>query len=114
MPSNYHSIYNHWRANPEAFWAGAAEAIHWYKKWDRVLDDSRAPFNRWFSGGLLNTCYNTLDRHCENGRADQTALIYDSPVTQTLKTFTYRELLDEVSRFAGEHFVMTSTYLSRR
>src|SRR6185312_6368471 len=57
--------------------------------------------HRWFSGGLLNTCYNTLDLHCENGRADQTALIYDSPVTQTIKTFTYRELLNEVSRFAG-------------
>src|ERR1043165_103583 len=101
MPSNYYDIYNNWRVNPEAFWAEAAEAVHWYRKWDKVLDDSRAPFSRWFSGGLLNTCYNTLDLHCENGRADQIALIYDSPVTQTIKTFTYRELLDEVSRFAG-------------
>ena len=82
MPSNYQDIYNRWLANPEEFWAEAAEAVHWYKKWDKVLDDSRAPFHRWFSGGLLNTCYNTLDLHCENGRADQTALIYDSPVTK--------------------------------
>ena len=101
MTSNYQGVYDQWRDHPEAFWAEAAEAVHWYRKWDKVLDDSRAPFHRWFSGGLLNTCYNALDLHCENGRADQTALIYDSPVTQTIKTFTYRELLDEVSRFAG-------------
>src|SRR5215510_1143112 len=101
MTSNYQDIYNHWRANPEDFWAEAADAIHWYKTWDKVLDDSRAPFHRWFTGGLLNTCYNALDLHCETGRADQTAFIYDSPVTQTIKTFTYRELLNEVSRFAG-------------
>ena len=86
---------------PEAFWAEAAAAIHWYKKWDKVLDDSRAPFYRWFSGGELNTCYNALDLHVETGRADQAALIYDSPVTDQIKTFTYRELRDAVARFAG-------------
>src|ERR1044072_1006851 len=101
MTSNYSDIYNRWRANPEEFWAEAAEAVHWYRKWDKVLDDSRSPFSRWFTGGLLNTCYNALDVHCENGRADQVALIYDSPVTQTVKTFTYSDLLDQVSRFAG-------------
>jgi propionyl-CoA synthetase len=101
MPSSYLDIYNRWLTDPEEFWSEAAEAVHWYKKWDRVLDDSRAPFYRWFSGGLLNTCYNTLDVHCENGRAEQIALIYDSPVTETIKTFTYRDLLNEVSRFAG-------------
>ena len=62
---------------------------------------SRAPFYRWFPGGQVNTCYNALDRHVENGRADQAALIYDSPVTSTVRTFTYRELRDEVARFAG-------------
>src|SRR5271163_2761489 len=87
--------------DPEAFWGEAAAAIHWYKKWDKVLDDSRAPFYRWFVGGQLNTCYNALDLHVENGRADQTALIYDSPVTKQIKTFTYRELRDAVARFAG-------------
>src|SRR2546429_7413443 len=76
-------------------------SIHWYKRWDRVLDDSRAPFYRWFPGGVVNTCYNAIDWHVEHGRADQAALIYDSPVTGRIKTFTYRELCDEVARFAG-------------
>ena len=66
-----------------------------------MLDDSRAPFYRWFPGGQVNSCYNALDRHVEQGRADQAALIYDSPVTSTVRTFTYRELRDEVARFAG-------------
>ena len=86
---------------PEAFWAEAAAAIDWVEPWERVLDDSRAPFYRWFSGGRLNTCYNALDRHVERGRADQPALVYDSPVTDTVATFTYRELRDAVARFAG-------------
>jgi propionyl-CoA synthetase len=85
---------------PEAFWAEAAAAIDWDEPWERVLDDSHAPLYRWFSGGRLNTCHNALDRHVE-GRADQTALIYDSPVTDTVATFTYRELRDAVARFAG-------------
>src|SRR5262245_10144388 len=87
--------------DPESFWAEAAAAIDWDEPWDRVLDDSRAPFYRWFSGGLMNTCYNALDRHVDRGRADQPALIYDSPVTETIATFTYRELRDAVARFAG-------------
>ena len=86
---------------PESFWAEAAAAIHWYKKWDKVLDDSGAPFYRWFRGGELNTCYNALDFHVETDRADQAALIYDSPATNQIKTFTYRELRDAVARFAG-------------
>ena len=59
------------------------------------------PFYRWFSGAMVNSCYNALDRHVESGRANQPALIYDSPVTETIKTFTYRELLNDVARFAG-------------
>jgi propionyl-CoA synthetase len=85
----------------EGFWAEAAEAVHWYKKWDTVLDSSNAPFYRWFVGGIVNTCYNAVDYHVENGRADQPALIYDSPVTNSVKSYTYRELRDEVARFAG-------------
>src|SRR5438270_12598295 len=85
----------------EGFWAEAGEAIHWYKRWNRVLDGSRPPFYRWFPGAEVNTCYNALDWHVEHGRADQAALIYDSPVTGTVKSFTYRELRDEVARFAG-------------
>ena len=87
--------------DPEGFWGEAAEEIDWYKKWDKVLDGSNAPFYRWFVGGELNTCYNALDRHVERGRADQAAVIYDSPVTNTVKTFTYREFRDLVARFAG-------------
>ncbi len=101
MKSTYGEVYARWLDNPESFWAEAAEAIHWYKKWDRVLDGSRPPFYRWFAGGMVNTCYNALDRHVESGRANQPALIYDSPVTGTIRTFTYRGLLDEVARFAG-------------
>lgn len=87
--------------DPNGFWGDAAEAIHWYKRWDKVLDDSNPPFYRWFVGGELNTCYNALDRHVEGGRADQAAMIYDSPVTDTIKTYTYRQLRDEVALFAG-------------
>jgi propionyl-CoA synthetase len=101
MNSTYEAVYARWRDDPQSFWAEAAEAIHWFKKWDHVLDSSRSPFYRWFRGGRVNSCYNALDRHVESGRADQPALIYDSPVTQTIKTFTYRELLNDVARFAG-------------
>jgi len=101
MPNNYDRTYARWLRDPEAFWAEAAEGVHWYRKWDTVLDASRAPFYRWFSGGIVNTCYNALDIHVEQGRGEQVALIYDSPVTGTIKTFTYRELLNEVARFAG-------------
>ncbi len=87
--------------DPVGFWAEAAEDVHWYKKWDKVFDDSREPFYQWFKGGLVNSCYNALDLHVANGRADQPALIYDSPVTDTIKTFPYRELLDQVALFAG-------------
>jgi propionyl-CoA synthetase len=86
---------------PEEFWAEAAADIDWIEPWDRVLDDSRAPFYRWFADGRLNTCYNALDRHVERGRADQLALIYDSPVTGHIAKLTYRELRDEVAVFAG-------------
>jgi len=101
MGGAYDEAYRSWQQDPEGFWAHAAESIHWYKKWDQVLDASRAPFYRWFSGGLVNTCYNVLDVHVANGRSEQPALIYDSPVTNIVKTYTYRELLNEVATFAG-------------
>ena len=75
--------------------------MDWYRPWDRVLDGSRPPFYRWFPGGVLNTCHNALDRHVETGKGDRIALIYDSPVTGTVKTFTYRDLRDRVARCAG-------------
>jgi propionyl-CoA synthetase len=101
MTSTYDQTYARWLLDPEAFWAEAAEAVHWYKRWDSVLDASHTPFYRWFTGGIVNTCYNALDLHVEQGRGEQPALIYDSPVTGTIRIFTYRELLNEVSRFAG-------------
>jgi propionyl-CoA synthetase len=84
----------------EAFWAEAASAIDWYRPADRVLDD-QPPFSRWFVGGQLNTCHNALDRHVEAGAGERVALIYDSPVTGTVRHFSYSELRDEVARLAG-------------
>ncbi len=101
MPGDYEATYARWRRDPEAFWAQAAEDVSWYEKWESVLDDSAAPLYRWFAGAKVNTCYNALDRHVEGGRAEQLALVYDSPVTSTVERFTYRQLLDRVSRFAG-------------
>jgi propionyl-CoA synthetase len=86
---------------PEEFWAAAAAEIDWDAPWERVLDDARAPFYCWFTGGRLNSCWNAVDRHVEGGRADQLALIYDSPVTETSSALTYRELRDAVATFAG-------------
>ncbi len=98
---DYRSIYHQSLSDPDAFWATAAEDIHWYKKWDKVLDASNAPFYLWFAGGELNTCYNAVDYHVDNGRGDQLAIIYDSPVTDTQRTITYSELRDLVATFAG-------------
>ncbi|MDM8518416.1 propionyl-CoA synthetase [Anaerolineales bacterium HSG6] len=97
----YSDIYKRSIEDPNGFWGEVAEDVQWYKKWDKVLDDSNPPFYRWFSGGELNSCYNALDYHVENGRADQLALIYDSPVTDTVRKYTYTELRDEVAKFAG-------------
>ncbi len=88
-------------ADPEGFWGEAAKAIDWYREPAAVLDAANPPFYRWFPGGLLNTCFNALDRHVQGGRGGQPALIYDSPVTGTGRTFSYAELLDEVARFGG-------------
>lgn len=99
--SDYQSIYQRSINEPEDFWCEAAKDIQWTKPWDKVLDDSNQPFTRWFVGGELNTCYNAVDYHVENGRADQAALIYDSPVTATSRTISYAQLRDEVAAFAG-------------
>ena len=81
-------------SDPTAFWGEAAAAISWYRQPSVILDDSTAPFYRWFPDGELNTCYNALDRHVEQGRGAQPALIYDSPVAGVQATFSYRELRD--------------------
>lgn len=101
MTRSYAEVYGSWKADPQGFWAKAAEEIDWYKKWDAVLDESNPPFYRWFPGAEVNTCYNAIDRHVERGRADQLAIIYDSPVTNSVRKYTYRELQNEVARFAG-------------
>ncbi len=88
-------------ADPDGFWGEAARAIDWYREPTTVLDNSNPSFSRWFPDGVLNTCFNALDRHVRDGRGGQAALIYDSPVTGTQRTYTYTELLDEVARFAG-------------
>jgi len=101
MTSRYEAAHARSLNDPEGFWAEAADEIHWYRKWDKVLDDSNQPFYRWFVGGKVNTCYNAVDRHVENGRGEQLALIYDSPVTDTIKSYTFRALRDEIARCAG-------------
>jgi len=101
MPSVYEETYRRAQDDPEAFWAAAAQPLVWSRRWDAVCDDSRPPLRRWFAGGALNTCYNCLDRHVERGRGKQLALVYDSPVTDTVRRFTYDELRDETARMAG-------------
>ncbi|SDF89814.1 propionyl-CoA synthetase [Limimonas halophila] len=99
--AGYRELYERSLRDPEGFWGEEAEAITWHRRWDRVLDDSEAPFYRWFTGGQLNTAYNCLDRHADGGRGEQPALIHDSPVTGTQTTYTYAQLRDAVARFAG-------------
>ena len=101
MSNLYEEAYNQSINDPEAFWGPIAEECHWYKRWDKVLDDSNKPFYRWFVGGEMNTCYNALDLHIDNGIGENKALIYDSPVTNTQRVYTFNELRDEVARFAG-------------
>ena len=99
--TDYPEVYSRSLREPERFWAEAAEALHWERRWDRVLDDSRPPFYRWFRGGRLSTCYNALDVHVDRGRGRQRALVWDSPVTGQVRVYTYDELRDEVAAFAG-------------
>ena len=97
----YEQAYRRSLQDPEGFWGEAAAGVDWIRRPTRVLDDDNPPFYRWFSDGVLNTCYNALDRHVVNGRGDQPALIHDSPVTGTKRVLTYAELLELVARFAG-------------
>ena len=87
--------------DPSGFWGEIADDIVWTKKWDAVLDGSNAPFYRWFPGGELNTCYNCVDRHVADGRGAQDAIIYDSPVTETLRKISYQDLQSLVATAAG-------------
>jgi len=97
----YAEVFHRSLADPDGFWGEAAREIDWYREPSTVLDASNPSFSHWFPDGVLNTCFNALDRHVRDGRGSQAALIYDSPVTGTQRTYTYTELLDEVARFAG-------------
>ncbi|MBT5625354.1 MAG: AMP-binding protein, partial [Proteobacteria bacterium] len=99
--TSYARIYKQSLSDPEAFWKKAAENIEWVQPFDQVLDDSDPPHFRWFVGGELNTCFNAVDVHVQNGLGDQLALVYDSAVTGNKKTFSFFELRDEVAHFAG-------------
>ena len=97
----YQDTYNSAISNPSEFWLTQAKEVQWSKFPTVGVDTAKAPFNTWFADGEINACYNALDHHVANGRADQAALVYDSPVTNSKRTLTYAQLLDEVSRFAG-------------
>jgi propionyl-CoA synthetase len=97
----YQEAYRESLENPESFWGRAAEELVWDRKWDKVLEFSNPPFYKWFKGGLLNTCFNAVDYHVQQGRGNQVAVIYDSPVTNTIQKITYSQLLDRVARIAG-------------
>jgi propionyl-CoA synthetase len=101
LMGSYAETFHRSLADPAGFWGQAAKAIDWYSEPTVILDRSNPPFYRWFADGVLNTCFNALDRHVSNGRARQPALIYDSPVTGASDVLTYQELLDQVARFAG-------------
>lgn len=98
---SYAEVHRRSLTDPEGFWLEAARAIDWDRAPTRALSAERAPIYEWFADGRLNACWNALDRHVDGGRAEQVALIYDSPVTHTKQTFTYRELRDRVASLAG-------------
>ncbi len=92
MHSGYEEAFNESISRPEKFWGRIAQSIHWYKKYDRVLSRDNPPFYQWFEGGMVNSCYSALDYHVEHGLEDRVALIYDSPVTGTVRKYSYGEL----------------------
>jgi propionyl-CoA synthetase len=101
MPGAYEQAYAESLRNPRAFWASAADDIEWLRRSRAIVDDSRPSRTSWFPGAMLNTCHNAVDLHVQNGRGEQTALVYDSPVTGAVRRFSYRELAGEVARLAG-------------
>lgn len=97
----YTRVYDAWKNDPETYWMQASAAIDWINPPSKALFDADAPLYEWFKDGTLNACYNAVDRHVENGRADQTAIIYDSPITDSQRKITYAELRDRVASLAG-------------
>ena len=101
MSKKFNDIYQNSLKNPENFWQEVSNDIFWFKKPTKILNKSNPPFYKWFEDGVTNTCYNALDIHIDQGRGDKLALIYDSPITGNKKQFTYKELREKVSKFAG-------------
>ncbi len=101
MTVKFNKIYQESIQNPEKFWQNVSEDIFWFKKPKKILNKSKPPFYKWFEDGVTNTCYNAIDTHIDQGKGDRTALIYDSPITNNKSKFTYNELRDRVSKFAG-------------
>lgn len=95
MTSRYAEVYESWKKDPQGFWAEAASQIDWFSPAEKTFDPDAGVYGRWFTGATCNTCYNCVDRHVENGRAEQAAIIYDSPITGNKRTLTYRDLLIE-------------------
>ncbi len=98
---SYQTVYQGWKADPDGFWMRASEGIDWERPPSKALFDDNPPFYEWFRDARGNTCWNAIDRHVESGKGDMTALIHDSPVTDTVKSFSYRTLQDRISRLAG-------------
>ena len=101
MASSYHEVYESWRRDAEAFWAGAAGGVDWFKPFDKVFDAGAGVYGRWFAGATCNTCFNAVDRHVKSGRADQLALIHDSAITGKATRYTFRELQREIVALAS-------------
>ena len=101
MTSRYPAVYEAWKQDPEAFWAEAAKQVEWSKPYDKVFDPDLGNHGQWFVGGECNNCHNAVDRHIAAGRGDQLAIIYDSPITDSQKKFTYNQVLKEVSAMAA-------------
>src|ERR1700759_225722 len=99
--SPYYDVYARAQRDPEGFWAEAAKGIDWIEPAKKIFDHTQGAYGRWFAGAVVNTCYNALDRHVVGGRADQVALIHDSPLTNRVTRFTYAELLREVQTLAA-------------
>ena len=99
--SKYQETFDYSLSNPKEFWSKAAEDVVWIKKFENVIHTDGPPFYKWFKGGKINTCYNALDRHIDEGNGDRIALIYDSAMTNTKKKFTYTELRDKTAELAG-------------
>src|SRR5690349_1632886 len=99
--SRYHEVYSRWQRDPAAFWAEAAKDIDWFEPPKKIFDPDAGIYGRWFAGATCNTCYNAVDRHVLNGRAQQTAIIYDSPVTGVKQTISYVDLQTKTQVMAG-------------